>query len=117
MIIKGNEQTENYLGENCYITELLNSPDLSELSVAVARVLPGEETELHALEGHEVYYVLQGKGEVFIDGANRGTLEKGDLALIKKDLSQKITNTGTGDLIFLCICSPRFRTEGYRALE
>jgi mannose-6-phosphate isomerase-like protein (cupin superfamily) len=30
---------------------------------------------------------------------------------------QQIENTGTTDLVFLCVCSPRFRQEGYEALE
>jgi mannose-6-phosphate isomerase-like protein (cupin superfamily) len=37
----------------------------------------------------------------------------GDTVLIPPGCRQRVTNTGQEDLIFLAICSPRFRPENY----
>ena len=31
--------------------------------------------------------------------------------------AQRITNTGESDLIFLCVCMPRFTPDSYESLE
>ena len=41
----------------------------------------------------------------------------GDVVLIPPDCRQRITNTGQEDLIFLCLCTPRFIPEAYEDLE
>ncbi|MEA3397575.1 MAG: cupin domain-containing protein, partial [Chloroflexota bacterium] len=41
----------------------------------------------------------------------------GDVVLIPPGVSQRISNTGAGDLMFLCICTPPFRPECYEDLE
>jgi hypothetical protein len=33
------------------------------------------------------------------------------------EVRQRIANTGTDDLVFYCICSPRFTQECYESLE
>jgi len=37
----------------------------------------------------------------------------GDLVVIPAGVSQKITNTGKTDLVFHCICTPRFTQDCY----
>ena len=36
---------------------------------------------------------------------------------IPAGVPQRISNTGEGDLVFHCLCTPRFRQEAYRDLE
>jgi len=40
----------------------------------------------------------------------------GDVVVIPAGVSQQIVNCGARDLVFYCICSPRFTPECYEAL-
>lgn len=116
MILIPNEKKEFYTEERCHILELLNDASIdNNLSIARARVEPGVETALHTLEGVEIYYILEGQGLVEIDGVAR-EIHPGHLAYIDKKKTQKIKNTGTTDLLFLCFCHPRFETSAYTSL-
>lgn len=42
--VKSSFPPEFYLAENCFIKELLNTPDDPDLSIAKARVAPGQTT-------------------------------------------------------------------------
>lgn len=104
--------------ERCHITEILNKGDLASFSIARARVEPGVQTQLHALRHtDEAYYILSGEGEMEVDGQIIGAVRSGDVIWIAKGKSQRIRNTGAGDLLFLCICHPRFEAEAYEDLE
>ena len=41
----------------------------------------------------------------------------GDTVFIPAGVRQRITNTGSGDLVFYCICTPPFTPECYRPRE
>lgn len=103
--------------ERCGITELVNDADVPEVSLARARVAPGVTTQLHVLDVREVYVVLSGTG--LMRGGQEATIavEAGDCIDIPAGTAQQITNTGADDLVFLCLCAPRFRWSGYRSLE
>jgi mannose-6-phosphate isomerase-like protein (cupin superfamily) len=108
---------EFWTGERCFITELMNSPQSPDASLAVARVEPGVTTQLHRLDGiAERYIVRKGRGMVEVDGV-RQRLETGDQAVIPAGAAQRITNDGEGDLEFYCLCTPRFFPESYVDLE
>ena len=116
-VVKGELLAEFYIQENCFIAEILNHDSCPEVSVARARVLPGNATELHSLtDTHELYYILSGVGEMEVDGNVVGYVNQGDLIRIPGNITQRIKNMGSEDLIFLCICTPRFETSNYRAL-
>jgi mannose-6-phosphate isomerase-like protein (cupin superfamily) len=113
-IIKSGSKSEKYIEENCFITEILNTKEYPDMSIAQARVKPGITTVLHWLkETEEKYFILSGSGEVEIDGEIAGTVQAGDLVLIPNNSTQRIKNTGAEDLIFICICTPRFETKNY----
>jgi len=119
MISKFNKDSEFYTPERCYITEMHNNDTDKDSSVARARVMPGVTTQLHALKDtDERYVILSGEGFVEVGSdfsANVGPL---DVVYIPKDVSQRITNTSKDtDLIFLCVCSPRFQVNSYIDLE
>jgi mannose-6-phosphate isomerase-like protein (cupin superfamily) len=108
---------EFWTRERCYITELLNTPASPEASLAVARVEPDVTTELHRLNGvSERYIVRRGEGVVEIDGVCQ-RLGPGDQVVIPAGAAQRITNTGSQDLEFYCLCVPRFIPEAYVSLE
>jgi len=50
-IKKQNFKQEYFTQEKCYITELSNTPDDPEISIARARVEPGVSTRRHRLKG------------------------------------------------------------------
>ncbi len=104
-------------GERCFITEELNDPACSEVSLARARVPPGVTTRLHRLVGTlECYVIQQGVGLVEVAGLS-AFVAAGDRVLIPAGVAQRVTNTGEGDLVFQCVCAPRFRPENYVDLE
>ena len=108
-------EDEYFFPEGCFITELSNTADDPELSIARARVEPGVTTRWHHLEGiTERYVILEGHGEVEIDG-DMQLLTKGDVVIFPSGERQRISNTGDTDLVFLAICTPRFTEQAYHA--
>ena len=109
---------EYYFAEGCFITELLNTADDPTVSVARARVEPGRTTSWHHLENIiERYLLIEGYGRVEIGTEETRDLVPGDAVLIPAGCRQRITNTGTADLVFLAVCTPRFVVSAYRNLE
>jgi mannose-6-phosphate isomerase-like protein (cupin superfamily) len=51
-----------------------------------------------------------------INNEPAGSVVNGDTVFIPRNSSQSIRNTGAQDLIFLCICTPRFRFSNYSAI-
>lgn len=110
-------QSEFWTDERCFITELHNCAESPEASLAVARVEPGVTTQLHRLDGiTERYVVRKGEGIVEVDGVSQ-QLALGDQAVIPAGAAQRITNNGSGDLEFYCVCTPRFVPASYVNLE
>ena len=109
---------EFYTDERCYITELHNTDADEDCSIARARVEPGVTTRLHRLEGTiERYVILEGMAEVRVGSAGPVAVQPLDVVNIPAGSEQSITNTGNGDLVFLCICTPRFRQKNYVVLD
>lgn len=108
---------EVWTDERCYITELVNDPDWPEFSLARCRVEPGVTTQRHALAVHEVYLVREGTGLMHLGDEEPFAVGPGDTVTIPKQVAQRISNTGDRDLVFECLCSPRFWQECYTSLE
>lgn len=104
--------------ERCHINELLNTQEQAECSIAQATVAPGVTTQLHAVKDTiERYVILQGRGQVYINHKVAENVLPGDTVIIPAGIAQKIANTGTEELVFLCICTPRFEQKNYLKLE
>ena len=113
-IKKQDLSNEFYTPEKCYITELFNTSDDPDASIARARVQPGITTCWHRLEGIiERYYIVSGTGRVEVGELTPQEVSAGDIVLIPAMCRQRITNIGSEDLIFLAICTPRFTEEAY----
>jgi mannose-6-phosphate isomerase-like protein (cupin superfamily) len=109
---------EFYTPEECYIIELSNAPDDPEVSIARARVAAGVTTRWHRLAGTaERYVIIEGRGRVEVGSAPAQDVGIGDVVLIPPSCPQRITNTGPGDLIFLAVCTPRFKQEAYEDID
>lgn len=104
---------EYYFQEGCFIRELSNS-ELDTLSIAQARVEPGVTTRWHWLKGTwERYVIISGEGCVEVGELTPQTVGAGDVVIIPPSCRQRITNTGSVDLIFLALCTPRFEVLNY----
>lgn len=114
----GDAPLEYWFREGCHITELWNQPMDPFMSVAKARVSARSRTRWHRLEGIvERYLLVSGQGRVQLgDGTDR-RVQGGDAVLIPAGVSQRIENTGDTDLIFLAVCTPRFRPEAYQDVD
>lgn len=118
VIHKFDPASEYFFAEGCHIVELSNSADDPAVSIARARVEPGRTTRWHSLtETAERYVILEGSGTVEIGVLPPTAMGPGDAALIPPGTRQRIRNTGTDDLVFLAICSPRFDPAVYVDLE
>ena len=114
---KPKPRPEFWTAERCYITELLNDVEQPEVSLARARVEPGATTQLHALSVAEWYVLEQGQGLMQVGNGVPFAVREGDTIAVPKDTAQRVTNTGRGDLVFLCVCVPKFSQECYTSLE
>jgi mannose-6-phosphate isomerase-like protein (cupin superfamily) len=100
--------------ENCFILELANDSGDPDVSIARARVLPGMTTEWHRVEGiDERYVIVRGRGRVEVGGLPPSDVSEGDVVRIPAGVLQRIANIGDEDLVFLCICTPRFVPTAY----
>ncbi len=114
---KSKPQLEVWTVERCFITELLNTADQPEVSLARTRVEPGVTTQLHQLSVDEWYVIESGEGLMRVGDEPPAPVGPGDTVAIPKHTAQQITNTGSEDLLFLCVCVPRFTQECYTSLE
>jgi len=118
IIKKQNLKKEFYTDEKCYVTELSNTPDDPDVSIARARVEPGVTTRWHRLKGiTERYFIVSGRGLVEVGELPPREVTAGDVVLIPPMCRQRITNIGAEDLIFLAICTPRFVQNVYEDIE
>jgi mannose-6-phosphate isomerase-like protein (cupin superfamily) len=117
VIQRADASAEYYTDERCDILELSNSEDDPDASIARARVAPGVTTRWHCLrDTTERYVILEGHGRVELGELAPQLVEPGDVVLIPPLCRQRITNVGKTDLVFLAICTPRYRQNNYLAL-
>lgn len=104
--------------ERCWITEVSNSDDDPALSIARARVAPGVTTRWHRLKHTaERYVIVSGRGRMEVGDLAPEAVGPGDVVLIPPMCRQRITNTGSVDLVFLAICTPRFTAAAYEDID
>lgn len=113
-ILRAHPGVETFIDEGCHILELANDENDPAMSIARARVEAGVTTRWHCVRGTvERYIILDGAGRMEIGDLPPQDVQAGDVVLIPPSVRQRIANTGEGDLVFLAICTPRFRPENY----
>jgi mannose-6-phosphate isomerase-like protein (cupin superfamily) len=106
-------------GDGTRLRELLHPhkrPLELRYSLAHATVAVGETSTPHALKTSEVYYILQGTGEMHVEAEVQPVTE-GDAIYIPPNARQFIRNRGERPLIFLCIVDPAWRAEDELVFE
>lgn len=120
MLIKELRNCEEIIaGDNSILRELLNplKEDMAiRYSLAHARVRPGEITFAHRLKSAEVYYIVDGMGEIYVDD-EKEEISAGQVIYIPPGSVQRMRNIGKGDLVFLCIVDPAWKPGGEELME
>lgn len=118
-VIPRSAQRDEYpTDEGCWILEQSNDADDPAASIARARVPAGQTTKWHRVIGIvERYVILSGEGRVGLGTLAPIAVGPGDVVRIPAGEAQRIANTGDDDLVFWCICTPRFEWQYYRSLE
>lgn len=116
-VFNAGSKEEFWTSERCFIRELINVESITEFSLANSRVEPGVVTELHCLSVREWYYIAAGSGLMEVGDGPPIEVGPGDTVEIPADVSQRITNTGSTDLLLQCVCMPRFTPDCYKSLE
>ena len=116
-IVRKEIKNEFFTDEQCFIIDSSEQSDKS-MSIAIARVEPGVTTVSHLLEGiDERYLIISGHGRVELGDQPPADIRSGDIVFIPAGTKQRITNLGSDDLIFYCVCTPPFDSGKYRSLE
>ena len=115
-VVPVDESAEFATDERCAILEWWNDPSDPAVSIARARVAPGVTTVWHRVAVDERYLILAGRGDVRLADRAPVPVGPGDVVVIPAGVPQQIANPGPDDLVFACVCTPRFRTEVYEAL-
>lgn len=106
-------------GDSTLLRELLH-PDKQPIelrySLAHAIVPVGKTSLPHSLTTSEVYYILSGRGEMYI-GEETQIIEPGDAVYIPPNAKQCVRNCGEEPLVFICIVDPAWRKEDETVYE
>lgn len=101
-------------GDATRLRELINPLNdkgfVGRYSLAHAIVEPGKKSMPHKMLTNEAYYILEGSGIMHI-GDEEASVGVGDFIDIPPGAPQWIENTGTNNLVFLCIVDPAWRKE------
>ncbi len=111
LIRKLMECDEFVAGDGTLLRELLHpSQQAVELRYSLAQaIVPVGQTSIpHALATSEVYYILQGVGEMHIN-TEAQQVTVGDVVYIPPHAKQFIRNCGSEPLVFLCIVDPAWK--------
>jgi mannose-6-phosphate isomerase-like protein (cupin superfamily) len=111
--IRSREDTEPFTtADGSTIRVLLDAEfgGAANQSLAEATLGPGQATERHYhAETEEIYVVLEGAGEMEVDGDHR-RVRPGDAVLIPPRAWHQI-RAGGAELRFLCCCAPPYRHD------
>jgi mannose-6-phosphate isomerase-like protein (cupin superfamily) len=118
LIHQPDPSTEYETPERCRILKIWDDDRDGSVSIARATIQPGITTQPHRLRGvHERYLIIQGTGIVKVGDMAPQQVFPGDVVVLPAGTSQQISNVGETDLVFYCICTPRFSPDCYESLE
>ena len=100
-------------GDNTLLRELLHpvrNGAAIRYSLAHAKLSRGTASLPHRLKTSEVYYFISGHGRMHVDGEVTPVGAE-QILYLPPGAVQHVENTGTGELVFLCIVDPAWRAE------
>jgi len=122
MIIKRSiSEIPSFIAGDATVLKEIFHPDKEQLpfnySLAHAELLPGQSSYPHTLEGRsELYVFLQGFGQATV-GEEEVAVKAGDLVWVPPNTTQFVKNTGSENLVFLCIVDPPWKQEAEEVLS
>lgn len=120
MSLRKNTEIESIQGnEGTKIKQFFNPQNTQNrinYSLAQFTLEQGKMTTIHKIKSSEIYYILEGSGDLSID-ENTFHLQKDDSIFVPPNSKQFIKNIGTGDLRFLCIVEPAWNAKDETLLE
>ena len=85
---------------------ILDRRTLKEIGfLAIATLAPGKEIEGHIDPMEEIYFILNGSGEIHVDNESK-TVGAGDATWIPAGSRHSLLNNGKEDCIILVVASP-----------
>jgi mannose-6-phosphate isomerase-like protein (cupin superfamily) len=95
---------------------LLGGPKLAEgMRSGVVSLQPGDAVGRHSTHAREeLIVVLEGSGQLLVDGAEALPLAAGAGAYVPPQQEHDVVNTGTGLLRYVYVVAPAARGEGPR---
>ena len=106
-------------GDETILRELLHSSRDTvtiRYSLAHAKLLPRTASLPHRLNTSEVYYFITGRGRMHVDGETTAVGPE-QAVYVPPGAEQHVENTGTADLVFLCIVDPAWKAEDEQVLN
>lgn len=120
MVIRQFDDCPEFLaGDHTILRELLRPAPSSvgaRYSLAQGRLEAGATSKRHVLTVSEVYYFLAGEGRMHV-GSESAPVREGTVVAVPPDAEQRVENTGTGALEFLCLVDPAWTPDCERILE
>jgi len=110
-VVKSNEaKIETYGGIGFVSKELITYENTGSktMRLALIELPPGGATREHKHNCEEVFYIIEGKGVVIIEGKEY-EIEAGDAVYIKENLRHKTVNTGNVPLKYIFVVSQPLR--------
>jgi len=81
---------------------IFDKPVGENLVLSITILHAGKQTTGHSHSVSEVYFFVEGQGEIELDG-NRRAVESKDVVPIKPDKFHRVYNTSDKDLVFICV--------------
>ena len=106
-------------GDNTLLRELLHpvrNGAAIRYSLAHAKLARGTASLPHRLKTSEVYYFISGQGRMHVDGEVTPVGPE-QVLYVPPGAVQHVENTGTDELVFLCIVDPAWRAEDEEVQE
>ena len=84
--------------------------DARYLTTTLVEIEPGGAQRIHQHAPEQVYFILEGSGEMTVDGETR-VVETGDCVFVPSGKPHGITNRGDGLLRYFSAAAPPFGPE------
>ena len=113
------DRREFLAGDHTVLRELLHpakQPLALGYSVAHGTLGPGGRSKWHRLTSSEVYYIIAGRGRMFVDDSII-LVEPGSVIYVPPGGKQSLENRGPTAIEFLCLVDPAWRPEDEEVLE
>jgi len=113
------DRREFLAGDHTVLRELLHpakQPLALGYSVAHGTLAPGGRSKWHRLASSEVYYIIAGRGRMFV-GDSVVLVEPGSVIYVPPGAKQSLENSGPTAIEFLCLVDPAWRPEDEEVLE